>query len=275
MTSTTRLNTATGAARSRKAALRALLVVCCWLASWQAVAMLLNSAILLASPLEVAASFAALAPTAGFWGTVGYSLGRIAAGFALAVLLGTALAWLASLNRWVQAFLSPPIRAIRSVPVVSFIILVLIWADSSWLSVTISCLMVLPIVYANVEEGIARRDQGLDEFAQVFALSRGKRWWAITLPALLSYLIAACRVGLGMAWKAGVSAEVIGLPSGSIGERLYQAKLYLATGDLFCWTGVIVALSFGFEKLVLFLLNRFETGLANGYRTDPSDGRRC
>jgi NitT/TauT family transport system permease protein len=237
--------------------------------------MLLGNAILLASPLDVAASFVALVPTAGFWGTVGYSLGRIAAGFALAVLLGTALAWLASLNRWVRAFLSPPIRAIRSVPVVSFIILVLIWADSSWLSVTISALMVLPIVYANVEEGIDRRDQGLDEFAQVFALSRSKRWWAITLPAMLSYLIAACRAGLGMAWKAGVSAEVIGLPSGSIGERLYQAKLYLATGDLFCWTGVIVALSFGFEKLVLGLLDRFESGLASGYTTDHgNEGRR-
>jgi ATPase subunit of ABC transporter with duplicated ATPase domains len=76
-----------------------------------------------------------------------------------------------------------------------------------------------------------------------------------------------------MAWKAGVSAEVIGLPSGSIGERLYQAKLYLATGDLFCWTGVIVALSFGFEKLVLHLLARFESGLANGYSADPSGMR--
>ncbi|MDR1388041.1 MAG: ABC transporter permease subunit [Propionibacteriaceae bacterium] len=252
-----------------RAGLRGALVIVAWLALWQAVAALVDNTILLASPLAVAASFARLAPSADFWETVGYSLGRIAAGFGLALALGAALAGLASLNRWIQAFLSPPIRAIRSVPVVSFIILVLIWADSSWLSVTISCLMVLPIVYANVEEALARRDRGLDELAQVFDFSCSRRWWTIVLPATLPYLVAASRAGLGLAWKAGVSAEVIGLPSGSVGERLYQAKLFLATGDLFCWTGVVVGLSFASEKLVLGLLHRLESGLAQAYRADP------
>jgi NitT/TauT family transport system permease protein len=244
---------------------RGLVAACCWLAVWQVAAMLLGNAILLASPLNVVVAFARLVPTVGFWASVGYSVARIVAGFLIAAALGTLLAWLASLNRWAQALISPPVRAIRSVPVVSFIILVLIWADPGWLSVTISALMVLPVVDANVEEGIAARDLGLDEFAKVFELSAGRRWWAITLPQVLPYFVAACRAGIGLAWKAGVSAEVIGLPDGSIGERLYQAKLYLATGDLFCWTVVIVGCSFVFEKLVLKALERFEAGLGRGY----------
>ncbi|MDR1710587.1 MAG: ABC transporter permease subunit [Propionibacteriaceae bacterium] len=256
MTSTTALD---------KPWVRGLVAAAFWLAVWQVAALLLGNTVLLASPVDVVAAFAALAPTWGFWASVGYSVARIASGFLIAACLGTVLAWAASLNRWAQALLSPPIRAIRSVPVVSFIILVLIWADSSWLSVTISALMVLPIIFANVEEGIGRRDAALAELAQVFGFSRSRRWWGITLPGVLPYFTAACRVGLGLAWKAGVSAEVIGLPDGSIGERLYQAKLYLATGDLFCWTAVIVACSFAFEKLALGALSAFESSLTRGY----------
>ncbi|MDR1393746.1 MAG: ABC transporter permease subunit [Bifidobacteriaceae bacterium] len=227
--------------------------------------MAVGNGILLASPADVVVAFAENAPTASFWATVAYSAARIIGGFLIAAVLGTGLAWLASLNRWLDALISPPVRAIRSVPVVSFIVLVLIWADSSWLSVTISGLMVLPIVFANVEEGIKRRNPGLEELAQVFAMPAGRRWLAIKLPTVLPFFIAACRAGLGLAWKAGISAEVIGLPDGSIGERLYQAKLFLATGDLFCWTAVIVACSFVFEKLVLRGLAAFESSLTRGY----------
>ncbi|MCL1839244.1 MAG: ATP-binding cassette domain-containing protein [Propionibacteriaceae bacterium] len=236
-----------------------------WILLWQFAALSLNNAIVLASPLDVVNSLLALMPQPSFWQTVAYSLLRISAGFLIAFVGGTALAWLASLNHWLKVLITLPIRVIRSVPVVSFIILVLIWADSSSLSITISALMVLPIIFANVEEGIAQRDSELEEMAKVFDLSPNRRWWAITLPQMLPYLIAACRVGIGLAWKAGISAEVIGLPSGSMGERLFQAKLYLATGDLFAWTGVIIVASLALEKLIMWALARFNVRLGKLY----------
>lgn len=63
-------------------------------------------------------------------------------------------------------------------------------------------------------------------------------------------------LSLGLCWKAGIAAEVIGIPDGSIGERLYEAKVYLQTADLFAWTLVIVALSIGFEKCFLWAVDR-------------------
>ena len=48
---------------------------------------------------------------------------------------------------------------------------------------------------------------------------------------------------------------MIGLPSGTIGERLYTAKVYFQTPDLFAWTAVIVAVSVLFEKLFLALVD--------------------
>ena len=49
----------------------------------------------------------------------------------------------------------------------------------------------------------------------------------ISFLMVLPYFLSACRLSLGMCWKAGVAAEVIGVPSGSIGEKLYNAKIYL------------------------------------------------
>ena len=68
--------------------------------------------------------------------------------------------------------------------------------------------------------------------------------------------MTACSVALGLSWKAGIAAEVIGIPDGSIGERLYEAKVYLNSADLFAWTVVIIAVSIVFEKLFLLLLRR-------------------
>ena len=114
--------------------------------------------------------------------------------------------------------------------------------------------MVLPIVYANMLEGIRQTDQKLLEMAKLFRVGAGRRLLYIYLPQLRPYLITACSVALGLSWKAGIAAEVIGIPDGSIGERLYEAKVYLNSADLFAWTVVIIAVSIAFEKLFLWLL---------------------
>ncbi|MCL2483230.1 MAG: ABC transporter permease subunit [Propionibacteriaceae bacterium] len=228
---------------------------------WQIAALIVGQDIILVAPVQVVTTLIALIPQASFWATVGASLQRIVVGFLLAFFLGSFAAWLASVNRWLGAFMSTTMRLIRSIPVVSFIILLLIWANSTYLSLWVSFLMVVPVVFSNAEEGFANRDIKLVQMSQVFGFSAGQRWWAITVPTLMPYLIAATRVGFGLAWKAGISAEVIGMPRGSIGERLYQAKIYLSTADLFAWTAVIVALSYLCEKLALWGLRGVQTGL--------------
>ena len=231
-----------------------------WLVVWQIVAMAVGQPIIVATPLRVLDVLGGLVTTPAFWLTAWTTFWHIAAGFVLAVALGTVLAWVASLHRFAAALLSPPIRTMRSVPVVSFIILLLIWGGSSSLALVVSCLMVLPAVFDSIAEGLTRVPRDLLEMARVFRVPRGRTIRAITLPSLWPYLIAACRVGIGLAWKSGVSAEVIGLPGGTIGERLFTAKLYLTTGDLFAWTVVIVVLGLATERLVLWALSRAERG---------------
>ncbi len=78
----------------------------------------------------------------------------------------------------------------------------------------------------------------------------------IDIPSVKPFFLSATSVALGLAWKAGVAAEVIGIPTGSIGEMLYQAKLYLETADLLAWTVMIVITSVAFEKLFMLLTRK-------------------
>ena len=240
----------------KKDVLTRILAVLAALAVWQLAAMSVGSRILLATPWQALGRLLALLPTAGLWRTVGCSFVRIAGGFLLALALGTALALAAYRRRMVETLLRPYVVVIKSVPVASFIILALIWMGSARLPLFISFLMVFPILYTNVLAGIRSADRELLEMARVFRVPWLRQARCILLPAAEPFLLAGSAAALGMSWKAGVAAEVIGVVGGSIGEKLYEAKIYLQTGDLLAWTAVIVALSALFERAVLALLRR-------------------
>ena len=219
-----------------------ILAVLFWIAIWQFASMYLKQEILLASPVSVIRKLFELIFSGNFWQSVGFSFVRIVTGFLLAVLLGIFLAVWAYWSKTVEILTAPVIAVVKSTPVASFIILCLIWIPSKNLSVFISFLMVLPVIYTNILEGIRQTDR------------RQIRY--IYVSQVLPYFLSACRLSLGMCWKAGVAAEVIGVPSGSIGEKLYNAKIYLNTPDLFAWTIVIIVISFVFEKCFLGIVSR-------------------
>ena len=109
-----------------------------------------------------------------------------------------------------------------------------------------------------VEGNPESTDKKLLEMARVFRMPVWKRIHYIYVPALLPYLVNGCRTALGMSWKSGVAAEVIGIPEGSIGEQLYYSKLYLDTAGLFAWTFVIIVISALFERFFLYLLRKIK-----------------
>lgn len=210
-----------------------------------------HGTLLLASPVQSAFRLLELLPVPAFWRAVGNSSLRIFGGFLLACLLALLLAALAAGRPWLADLLAPLVAVVKAVPVASFIILALVWLGPESLPLFISALMVFPPVYLSVLEGIRQADPALLELAQVYRVPFRRRLWGIWIPQVLPYFRAASSLALGLCWKAGVAAEVIGLPSGTIGERLYTAKIYLQTPDLFAWTVVVLSLSAVFERLFL------------------------
>ena len=226
------------------------------LALWQLLAMAVGQQLLVPTPLSVVQRLGTIWQEDGFWSTIWFTFRKIVAGFLLGLGFGLGFGALAGRFPLFEILFRPWAVMIKSIPVASFVILVLIWVPSRNLSVVISFLMVTPIVYSNVLGGISSMDKKLTEMADVFEVPFPRRLRYLYLPQVAPFFRSACAVGLGLCWKAGVAAEVIGLPDGSIGERLYEAKVYLNTPDLFAWTVVIVLVSLVFEKLFLFLLDR-------------------
>jgi len=244
-----------------KGLIHRIAVVLFWLVVWHLASVAVGHHLLLVSPVEVAKTLIFLIGDFSFWSTVAFSFVRIVSGFLLAIVAGIFFAAISAKSTVIRALLTPFFLVVKSVPVVSFIILVLIWAGSDILAVIISFLMVLPIIYTNVLEGIDRTDPRLLEMAGVFYIPRINVLKYIYINSCMPYFISASKVGLGLCWKSGIAAEVIGLPDGSIGEKLYQSKIFLSTGELFSWTIVIIAVSFLFEKLFIRALKSFENSL--------------
>ncbi len=223
---------------------------------WQLAALLLNEPLLLASPVQVAGRLFALVGEKSFWHTVVYTALRIMAGFFLGFFTGILLAILAGRFRWVEMLLWPFVVTLKSIPVASFVILVLIWLGSQQLSIFISFLMVMPVMYLNTLQGLQSTDKKMLEMAGIFRLTALQKLKHIYLPHLRPFLTGACSIALGLSWKSGVAAELIGRPNFSMGDMLYMAKVHMDTADLFAWTFVIILLSLLFEKLFLFCMKK-------------------
>lgn len=224
-----------------------------WLGLWQFVSMALKQEILLVSPVSAFLSLLQLMGEGAFWRAIAFSFLRILFGFLLSVGAGALLAALGCRFAALDILLRPAISAMKATPVASFTILALLWVPSKNLSVLVSFTMAFPILYLNLREGLLSADRELAEMAKVFHMGLWRRICYLYLPAVFPFFISAVSLCVGLCWKSGIAAEVIGQPAGSIGGALYQAKIFLATRELFAWTAVIIAISLCFEKAVLAL----------------------
>jgi len=247
--------------------LRKIGIVLFWLLVWQLLAMLVDNPILFVTPWQTVCALVGLLTEAVFWRTVCMSLLRITAGFVLGMLMGLLLALLSKRYSLIEALLAPIITLCKTVPVAVFVVLLLIWWGSSVLAVAICFLIVLPIIYISTLEGLKSTDKKLLEMAKVFEFPKATKFFYIYRPALKSFLSSGLKQALGMCWKSGVAAEVIGTPAFSIGEQLYLSKIHLNTSEVFAWAAVIILLSVGFERLVLWLTGEF-------WKWEPACGRK-
>ena len=236
--------------------LKYTLAVFFWLAVWHIASLIIASPIVLVSPIAAFGRLFELAAEAAFWQSVSFSVIRIVFGFALALLLGVLLASITAKYKILYILFLPALNIIKSIPVASFTILALLWIVSHNLSVFISFVTVMPIVYFNTYEGIQNTDEKLLQMAGVFKVPAYKTILHIYLPQILPYVVSAAASGLGFAFKAGVAAELIGLARNTIGFNLHTARVFLQTADVLAWTIAIVVLSYLMEKVFHLLLLR-------------------
>lgn len=232
-------------------------IILFWIAVWQIMTVTIGNKILMVGPLDTLEALVKNAQDADFLKIIVLSFGRIVLGSVLAIILGSILGIVAHRWKLIEEIFSPIFTLLKAIPVASFVVLLLIWWGSAYLSVAICFLIVLPNVYVNMLQGLASADCKLLEMASVFHMPLKNKIFYLYRPALKPFMDSCLKISLGMSWKSGVAAEVIGTPDFSIGEKLYISKIYLDTAGVFAWTATIIALSFLFEKLGLYIWHKF------------------
>lgn len=237
-----------------RSAAQYLFIFLLWVTIWQLCALKIGEELLLPAPLTVVRRLGEMMLTSDFYKTVWRSLLRILLGMSVGILIGALGGILTAFLSAAKAFFAPILAIVKSTPVASFIILLVLWVDRDRTAIVIAAMMVIPVVWSNVEEGITSTDLSLLEMGKAYKMSLPQRIFKIYLPCVIPYFCASLRSSLGLAWKAGIAAEVLLQPTVAIGKMIFGAKLMLETVDLFAWTAVVIILSVIIEKSALALL---------------------
>lgn len=227
-----------------------------WIGLWAIISLKINRAVLVPSPASVLRRLLELLAEKSFYITVSQSLVTILAGFVLGTVFAVLAAVLCHLSKTADAIISPALTVIKSTPVASFIILALVFIGKRYVPALICFMMVSPVVFGSVTNGISLRNGDCLEMLGAFRINPMRKLAVFDIPSILPFLGEGCCTALGLAWKAGIAAEVLCTPQDTIGLKLYESKVYLETTDVFCWTLVVIILSLVLEKLLKAFVSR-------------------
>lgn len=237
-----------------KAAVAAGAVAAFWLAAWALAAALVAQPLILPGPGAVVVTLLRLVCDAGTWAILAGSGLRILGGLALATACGGVLTGVSVRSRTFARLVAPALSFVKATPVACVVVLLLIWLGSARVSIAAVFLMALPGVYFSLVEGLTQADKPLERMFRLHGVRGWRLFCAHTWREVLPFVLSCARAVIGMSWKAGVAAELIGMATGTVGERIYQAKLLIETADLLAWTVLVVAASWACERVLVWLL---------------------
>ena len=237
-----------------KAVAAAGAVAAFWLAAWMLVAVLVAQPLILPGPGVVVVALLRLVCDADTWAILAGSGARILGGLALAAVCGGVLAGVSSRSRAFARLVAPALSFVKATPVACVVVLLLIWLGSARVSIAAVFLMALPGVYFSLAEGLAQVNGSLEQMFRMHGVRGWRLFCAHIWREVLPFVLSCARAVIGMGWKAGVAAELIGMAVGTVGERIYQAKLLIETADLLAWTVLVVAASWACERVLVWLL---------------------
>lgn len=227
-----------------------------WAGLWQLIYMKVGMDIVIPSPLGTGRRILELMCTSEFWKITGSTVLRILAGYLCGILLGLFLAVATYMSKVLYALFKPIISIARATPVASLTVIIIVWVTNQAVPLFIVGLMVFPIIWGNTFEGIRNTDKKLLEMSRSFSVSTFSRLLHIYVPSVYPFFIAGASTALGLAWKSGIAAEILGSTQGSVGQQLNNAKVYLDSEGKFAWTVVVVLLSIIFERVVVWALKK-------------------
>ena len=220
----------------RKSDYRKLGGIVILLVLWWLLAYALNRHFLFPSPFAVGKVMLCQLQNTAFYQAIIMTLSRCVIGFVISYGTALVLALVTGHMKWLRDYLAPLITLLKSVPNISFILLIMIWFNREISVMIIVFFVLFPSFYSSFTNGFDAIDQSLREVMILYPQSLWRQIVKVELPLLKPYLAASYESGIGLAFKVGVMAEILGQVPDGIGKKLQWSYLNIEMAEVFAWT---------------------------------------
>lgn len=186
----------------------------------------------------------------GFLVSIGTTCLRACVGLLLSLAAASITAFLLNRSEGIRLLFMPWLSLLRSVPVISFILLALIFLNPEMIPLLIAFLTMYPLLTENLLKGLMNRRDSWKILARQFHLNAWNCLFQINYPQLKPYLFSGLASAVGFGWRAIIMGEVLSQCVDGIGKRMKEAQVFIDVPELIAWTLVAIVLSWLTDKLI-------------------------
>lgn len=217
---------------------------------WIILDIIIDNSLILPQPFDVFNSVVRLITDKNSIYAILSTLFRLILSLLLAFVFGFALGLLAGLKKYFAHFMNPIITMLRTIPVISVTVIILIIIGFDLAPYAITFLMLFPLIYQSIYGGIKHIDQ---EYIDVYNLEDNNIISKIIhcyIPLIAKDIRTSLLQSLGLGVKVLVMAEYLSQTQQSIGNELYLAKTNIEFSDVFAWSFILIIIALFFELII-------------------------
>ena len=227
-----------------------ILGVIIFISLWYFTALKVNSEIVFPNIPNILKKFAEIISEQSFYKDLSSSLIRVLITFTLSFLLAFIVGISAGIFPPIRYILIPIINFIRTIPTIPLILVAIIWFNNNTVPIFVSMLVIFPIMYDSITNGIINVDQKLIEMSISYNVSLKTQIINLYIPYIKPYIFTGISQSMGITWKSILAAEILALPSFGIGTKLYESHLYLDSVSLFAYCLIAIIFNGIFEIII-------------------------
>ena len=215
---------------------------------WQMIAMIVNQSIILPSFLDVLNRLVYILSDVSFYNHLFITLFRVILGTLSAFVLSFIFAILSYDFKLINQALKPLVLVSKTIPNITYILLVLIWFSREMSVFFVTLLILFPVLYTQISTGLLGINPEHLEVLKLYPETYFHRLTKVIIPLIRISLFEGLKGALSLGFKVGVMAEILGQVQPGLGYLMHIARMNFETVDLFAYTAIMIMVVVLIEK---------------------------
>lgn len=226
-----------------------------FLVFWLILSCLINNIYILPSPFMVIEIMIKLLFATSFYSSVFMSVFRAVLSVIVSFIVAVLIAIISLRKHFISSLLEKTILVLRSIPNVTYVILLLFWVSRETMVFIVSFLLLFPIIYQNIFESLKEQENLWHDVLMIYPQSMYVTVTRIYIPLMKSAVVSSLISASSLAFKVGVMAEILGQVQMGIGRQIQLARLDIDLASVMAWTIWLILIVFVFDALIKKLLH--------------------